>query len=172
MVMVALAHLKDRNGSSSVAIKRSITASNPDLRFAPHLLRNSLKKGVEKELLIKASERQTAVNHFSFSVHRVFFQPTAGKKKPTRNTCGRRAHTQLYRRDELALNDGLSARMHLASSLHLSLGGHEKECIQNKQSHDQLKVNSKNRFEKKLHHLLLLLLYVVICCKAHRRTGA
>lgn len=54
MLRKALADLKDRNGSSTVAIKRSITASNPDLNFAQHLLRKALKKGVEKELLIKA----------------------------------------------------------------------------------------------------------------------
>ena len=54
MIREAIADLKDRHGSSTVAIKRSITTSNPDLNFAQHLLRKALKKGVEKELLIKA----------------------------------------------------------------------------------------------------------------------
>lgn len=53
MVVQALSELKDRNGSSNVAVKKSITSSYPDLNFTQHLLRKALKKGVERELLIK-----------------------------------------------------------------------------------------------------------------------
>lgn len=54
IVLETIRTLKARNGCSSVAIKKSITASNPDRSFPQHLLRQALKKGVERELLIQA----------------------------------------------------------------------------------------------------------------------
>ena len=59
MVFEAIKTLKDRNGSSIQAIKKSITATYPSLNFTPHQMRSALKKGVESGKFIKV--RQTPV---------------------------------------------------------------------------------------------------------------
>lgn len=49
----AIVALKERNGSSSQAIKKHMCSANKDLKFAQHLLRDALKKGVDSGKLIK-----------------------------------------------------------------------------------------------------------------------
>eukprot|EP00752_Nemacystus_decipiens_P008927 g7970.t1 len=53
MVFEAIKTLKERNGSSIQAIKKSITATYPALNFTPHQMRSALKKGVESGKFIK-----------------------------------------------------------------------------------------------------------------------
>ncbi len=53
MVFDAIKTLKERNGSSIQAIKKSITATYPSLNFTPHQMRSALKKGVESGKFIK-----------------------------------------------------------------------------------------------------------------------
>jgi histone H1/5 len=49
----AIAALHERNGSSPAAIKKYIEANNTDITFAPHSLRDALKKGVANGHLVK-----------------------------------------------------------------------------------------------------------------------
>ncbi|CAN0137262.1 unnamed protein product [Ectocarpus sp. 4 AP-2014] len=62
MVFDAIKTLKERNGSSIQAIKKSITATYPTLNFTPHQMRGALKKGVEsgKFIKMKASYKLSA----------------------------------------------------------------------------------------------------------------
>ncbi|CAN0574439.1 unnamed protein product, partial [Ectocarpus sp. 12 AP-2014] len=62
MVFDAIKTLKERNGSSIQAIKKSITATYPTLNFTPHQMRSALKKGVEsgKFVKMKASYKLSA----------------------------------------------------------------------------------------------------------------
>ncbi|CBN77460.1 histone H1 [Ectocarpus siliculosus] len=62
MVFDAIKTLKERNGSSIQAIKKSITATYPTLNFTPHQMRSALKKGVEsgKFIKMKASYKLSA----------------------------------------------------------------------------------------------------------------
>ncbi|CAN0446399.1 unnamed protein product, partial [Ectocarpus fasciculatus] len=62
MVFDAIKTLKERNGSSIQAIKKSITATYPALNFTPHQMRSALKKGVEsgKFVKMKASYKLSA----------------------------------------------------------------------------------------------------------------
>ncbi|CAN0156459.1 unnamed protein product, partial [Hapterophycus canaliculatus] len=53
MVFDAIKTLKERNGSSIQAIKKSITSTYPTLNFTPHQMRSALKKGVESGKFIK-----------------------------------------------------------------------------------------------------------------------
>ncbi|CAB1108771.1 unnamed protein product [Ectocarpus sp. CCAP 1310/34] len=53
MVFDAIKTLKERNGSSIQAMKKSITATYPALHFTPHQMRSALKKGVETGKFIK-----------------------------------------------------------------------------------------------------------------------
>ncbi|CAM9428726.1 unnamed protein product [Pylaiella littoralis] len=53
MVFDAIKSLKERNGSSIQAIKKSITATYPALNFTPHQMRSALKKGTESGKFIK-----------------------------------------------------------------------------------------------------------------------
>ena len=45
--------MKDRTGSSNQAIKASIIANHPTIKFAQHLLRSALKRGVETGKLVQ-----------------------------------------------------------------------------------------------------------------------
>lgn len=58
----AIAALKERTGSSQQAIKAYITSNHPSIKFAQHLLRAALNKGVEagKFIKIKASFKLAA----------------------------------------------------------------------------------------------------------------
>ena len=64
MVFDAIKTLKERNGSSIQAIKKSITATYPTLNFTPHQMRSALKKGVESGKFIKVrnAPSSTSVN--------------------------------------------------------------------------------------------------------------
>lgn len=53
MVVEALLALKERGGSSLPALKKHITATHPELAFAPHRLRKALKAGLESGTLVK-----------------------------------------------------------------------------------------------------------------------
>ena len=57
MVFEAIKTLKERNGSSIQAIKKSITATYPSLNFTPHQMRSALKKGVESGKFIKVRDK-------------------------------------------------------------------------------------------------------------------
>lgn len=52
-VKAAILALKERSGSSNVAIKSWITKNVPGLKFQQHSLKAALKKGVESGKLIK-----------------------------------------------------------------------------------------------------------------------
>lgn len=58
----AIAALKERTGSSPQAIKAYITSNHPSIKFAQHLLRAALNKGVEtgKFIKVKASFKLAA----------------------------------------------------------------------------------------------------------------
>lgn len=58
----AIAGLKERTGSSSQAIKAYITSNHPSIKFAQHLLRTALARGVDsgKFVKVKASFKLTA----------------------------------------------------------------------------------------------------------------
>ena len=58
----AIAALKERTGSSPQAIKAYITSNHASIKFAQHLLRTALSKGVEsgKFIKIKASFKLAA----------------------------------------------------------------------------------------------------------------
>jgi histone H1/5 len=58
----AIAALKERTGSSPQAIKAYITSNHPSIKFAQHLLRTALNKGVEtgKFIKVKASFKLAA----------------------------------------------------------------------------------------------------------------
>ena len=49
----AIKSIADRTGSSAQAIKGYITTNYPAVKFAPHLLRAALKRGVESGKLVK-----------------------------------------------------------------------------------------------------------------------
>ncbi|CAM9189117.1 unnamed protein product, partial [Hapterophycus canaliculatus] len=53
MAFEAIKNLKDRGGSSVPAIKKSITATYPELKFVPFQLRNALKRGTEAGKFVK-----------------------------------------------------------------------------------------------------------------------
>lgn len=53
----AILALKERGGSSQVAIKTWIAKTYPSAKIAPHVLKQAFKSGVEKKLLTKVSMR-------------------------------------------------------------------------------------------------------------------
>ena len=53
MICEALLVLKNRKGTSSIAIENHIVANNPDLTFKRHVMRNSLKTHTEAGRLIR-----------------------------------------------------------------------------------------------------------------------
>lgn len=80
-ILQAIAQLKEKNGSSNVALKRSIIEKNPDMNFAQHLFRKALKKGVEKGLLIKA--RCSSLKAICLTISGL--QPTSGNLNANKN---------------------------------------------------------------------------------------
>jgi histone H1/5 len=53
MAKEAIIALKERGGSSPVAIKAWITKTHPSFKLVPHQLKAALKKGVESKKLVK-----------------------------------------------------------------------------------------------------------------------
>jgi histone H1/5 len=76
----AIAALKERTGSSPQAIKAYITSNHPSIKFAQHLLRTALNKGVEtgKFIKVKASFKLAASE--KKAPKKVVVAPTVVKK--------------------------------------------------------------------------------------------
>ena len=76
----AIAALKERTGSSPKAIKAYITSNHPSIKFAQHLLRTALNKGVEtgKFIKVKASFKLAASE--KKTPKKVLAAPTVVKK--------------------------------------------------------------------------------------------
>ena len=89
----AISSLKDRTGSSPQAIKAYITSKYPTIKFAQHLLRAALKKGVEGKKLIKvkASFKVAAVEKKVKKVVKKVVKAATAKKTPTKKPAAKKA---------------------------------------------------------------------------------
>lgn len=79
----AIAALKERTGSSPQAIKAYITSNHSSIKFAQHLLRAALNKGVEtgKFVKVKASFKLAASEKKAPAKKAVAVVPAAAAKK-------------------------------------------------------------------------------------------
>jgi histone H1/5 len=80
----AIAALKERTGSSPQAIKAYITSNHSSIKFAQHLLRAALNKGVEtgKFVKVKASFKLAASEKKAPAKKAAPAAPAAVPKKP------------------------------------------------------------------------------------------